>query len=245
LQRRVNRLSGGERQRVALARALLAQPRLLLLDEPLASLDEARRNEVLPYLETLRDRLSIPMVYVSHQYEEVLRLATRIVLMGGGRVLAQGELGTLSLNAELHRIIGADSVGAVLEGECIAVDAQQALARIAVGRGEIRIQMPPLQQSIGPGQRVRLRLLARDLIIATRPTDHLSVRNQIPGIIAALQPGERHTVLVSVDIGGELALARITESAARELDLTPGLRVWLLVKSVSLSGFPSPRIINA
>ena len=99
-------LSGGERQRVALGRALLSQPRLLLLDEPLASLDAARREEVLPYLERLRDELSIPMVYVSHQFDEVLRLATHVVLMDHGRVITQGAIEEVSLHPELRASLG-------------------------------------------------------------------------------------------------------------------------------------------
>src|SRR6185312_5333621 len=113
LERRPYQLSGGERQRVALGRALLAQPRLLLLDEPLASIDAARREEVLPYLEALRDRLSIPMVYVSHQFDEVLRLATHVVLLDGGHVVAQGSPGEVSLRPELRAIVGPEAVGAV------------------------------------------------------------------------------------------------------------------------------------
>src|SRR5215469_15271935 len=116
LARRPYQLSGGERQRVALGRALLSQPRLLLLDEPLASLDAARREEVLPYLEALRDQLSVPMVYVSHQFEEVLRLATHLVLLEAGRVLAEGPVHEVSLRPELQAIIGADQVGAVVDG---------------------------------------------------------------------------------------------------------------------------------
>src|SRR5581483_2546661 len=116
LDRRPHQLSGGERQRVGLGRALLSQPTLLLLDEPLASLYAARREEVLPYLETLREKLALPMVYVSHQFEEVLRLATHVVLMDAGRVVAEGTLGEVSLLPELRAIVGSDSVGSVLDG---------------------------------------------------------------------------------------------------------------------------------
>ena len=135
LTRRPHQLSGGETQRVALGRALLSQPRLLLLDEPLASIDSARREEVLPYLEALRDRLSIPMVYVSHQFDEVLRLATHVVLLDGGHVLAQGSPGEVSLRPELRAIVGADAVGAVLDGTVVAVDAARRLAELRLGRG--------------------------------------------------------------------------------------------------------------
>src|SRR6266850_2423681 len=135
LQRRPNRLSGGERQRVSLGRALLSQPRLLLLDEPLASLDAARREEVLPYLEALRDRLSIPMVYVSHEFEEVLRLATHVVLLEAGSVVAQGTPSEVSLRPELRSIVGPEAVGAVLDGTIVAVDAASRLAELRLGRG--------------------------------------------------------------------------------------------------------------
>src|SRR5262249_55241304 len=116
LDRRPHQLSGGEKQRVSLGRALLSQPRMLLLDEPLAALDAARRDEVLPYLERLRDTFSIPMVYVSHQFDEVLRLATHVVLLDAGRVVAQGSLNEISLLPSLRAIVGPDSVGAVLDG---------------------------------------------------------------------------------------------------------------------------------
>ncbi len=125
MARRVHRLSGGERQRVAIGRALLSQPRLLLLDEPLAALDQERREEVLPYLESLRDRLAIPMVYVSHQFDEVLRLATHIVLMQSGTVVAQGGIGAMSLDARLRSIIGPDAVGAILDGVVLGEDGSE------------------------------------------------------------------------------------------------------------------------
>src|SRR5262249_26459287 len=116
LARRPHQLSGGERQRVAIGRAVLSRPRLLLLDEPLAAIDRARRQEVLPYLERLRDRFRIPIVYVSHQFEEVLQLATHVVLIDGGRVAAQGDVANVSRDPALRALIGADAAGAVVEG---------------------------------------------------------------------------------------------------------------------------------
>jgi molybdate transport system ATP-binding protein len=232
LDRRTHQLSGGERQRVAIARALLSQPRLLLLDEPLASLDAERREEVLPYLESLRDHVAIPMVYVSHDFDEVLRLATHIVLMDGGRVLAQGGIGELNLQRELRAIIGADAVGAILDGELVSLDSPDGLARVRVGRGELR-----LRAAGGvAGSRVRIQILARDVIVATRPPEGISVRNVLKGEIIAVTGDDTESDLVSIDIGEASILARITKAATRELCLRPGMWAWALVKAVSLRG---------
>ena len=232
LARRPQHLSGGERQRVALGRALLAQPRLLLLDEPLASLDAARREEVLPYLEALRDRLSIPMVYVSHQFEEVLRLATHLVLLDGGRVLAQGPVTELSLRPELQSIVGPDLVGAVVEGVVTGLDAEQRSAALAVGTGTLQVTL----SGVPLGARVRLQLLARDVILATQPVQGLSVRNALPSTVTAVTEDGYGAVLVRCDVGGAIVLARITHAARTALDLRPGDAVWALVKAVSTRG---------
>jgi molybdate transport system ATP-binding protein len=230
MRRRPQTLSGGEQQRVAIGRALLSQPRLLLLDEPLASLDTARREEVFPYLEILRDRMSIPMVYVSHNYDEVLRLATHIVLMKAGKTVAQGELGAMSLNAELRSIIGPDAVGAVVDGTVLGVESHSGLTRVQVGQGELKLQT----HNPSIGERLRVQLLARDLIVATQLSDHLSVRNQLSGVVVTVTHDDASSDLISIDIGGTLILARVTRAASRELSLAPGLRVWALVKAVSL-----------
>jgi molybdate transport system ATP-binding protein len=133
LARRVRGLSGGERSRVALGRALLARPQLLLLDEPLAALDAPRRAEVLPYLERLRDRARVPMIYVSHQYEEVLRLADHLVLLADGQVVATGSPAELSLHPALVALVGADAAGAVLDGQVLGCDERAGVATIALG----------------------------------------------------------------------------------------------------------------
>jgi molybdate transport system ATP-binding protein len=232
LQRRPAQLSGGEQQRVALGRALLAQPRLLLLDEPLASLDLARREEVLPYLERVRDQLKIPMVYVSHQFEEVLRLATQVVLMKHGAILAQGDLTSISVRPELRELLGVEALGAVVEGVVREIHHDSGLACISIGTGQINVEA----LSLLVGQRVRLQLLARDLILALTPPQGLSVRNRLQGVITQLTPDNRHAVLVTIDIGGATLLARVTSSAATELQLHTGQPIWTLVKSVSLRG---------
>jgi molybdate transport system ATP-binding protein len=232
LERRPHQLSGGERQRVGLGRALLSQPRLLLLDEPLASLDAARREEVLPYLETLREKLALPMVYVSHQFEEVLRLATHVVLMDAGRVVAQGTLGEVSLLPELRAIVGSDSVGSVLDGVVTGVNPSRDRADLQLGAGSLYVSL----HNVPVGARVRVQLLARDIILATEKPQGLSVRNELPGVIAELTPEDPEALLVKVDIGGPIVLARITREAAQALSLQPGSRVWVLVKAVSTRG---------
>ncbi|HEY0686386.1 MAG TPA: molybdenum ABC transporter ATP-binding protein [Steroidobacter sp.] len=232
LSRRVNQLSGGERQRVALGRALLSGPRLLLLDEPLASLDAARREEVLPYLEKLRDELAIPMIYVSHQFEEVLRLATHVVLMDRGKVLSQGTLDDLSLHPELRAIVGSDAVGAVLHGTVTAVDGGTGLATVRIGDNSLRINL----RDAKVGAAVRVQLLARDIILATSRPENLSVRNLMTGTVSRVVADDADTDLVYVDIGGAHVLSRVTRAASIALDLRVGLPIWVLVKSVSIRG---------
>ncbi|MFL6602338.1 MAG: molybdenum ABC transporter ATP-binding protein [Steroidobacteraceae bacterium] len=232
LQRRPNQLSGGERQRVSLGRALLSQPKLLLLDEPLAALDAARREEVLPYLERLRDSLSIPMVYVSHQFDEVLRLATHVVLMDAGRVLAQGPLNEVSLVPALRDIVGPDSVGAVLDGVVKGVDAAGGMADLRVGSGVLNVGV----RGVRVGERVRVQLLARDIILAVEPPRGLSVRNELRGVVVALVEDEEEAVLVTVDVAGARVLSRVTRTAVGALGLSVGMGVWLLVKAVSTRG---------
>jgi molybdate transport system ATP-binding protein len=230
--RRTHQLSGGERQRVAIGRALLSQPSLLLLDEPLASLDAARRSEVLPYLEILRDRLAVPMVYVSHDFDEVMRLATHVVLMKSGKTIAQGGVGEMSMNEDLRSIIGADAVGAIVDGTVLGTDSSSGLMRVRVGCGELNVQATNAE----PGARLRVQLLARDLIVATQVPQHLSVRNILKGVITAVMSDDAESDLVAMDIGGTLIMARVTKAATRELGLEPGTQAWALVKAVSLRG---------
>ena len=237
LGRRPYQLSGGERQRVAIGRALLAQPRLLLLDEPLASLDAARRAEVLPFIDRLREGFAIPIVYVSHQFEEVLRLATHLVLMEQGKVVASGELATVSLDPALRSIVGADAIGAILDGEIVGREEEAGLARLRLGANTLRIVSDePV------GRRVRVQLLARDLILSIGDPAGLSVRNSLAATVVSIVPDDRHTDLVHLDIGGPHVIARITRAATRHLALQPGLPLRVLVKSVSVRGqlLPAP-----
>lgn len=232
LDRRPHQLSGGERQRVGLGRALLSRPRLLLLDEPLASLDSARRQEVLPYLEVLRDHFAIPMVYVSHQFEEVVRLATHVVLMDAGHVLAHGSLGEVSLRPELRDIVGQDAVGSVLDGVVTRVEPARAMADVQLGQGSLYVSLA----GVPVGARVRVQLLARDIILATQKPQGLSVRNELRGRITKLSADAADGVLVELDIGGATLLSHITQEAALALHLGPGVQVWALAKAVSTQG---------
>jgi molybdate transport system ATP-binding protein len=232
LARRPAGLSGGERQRVAIGRALLAQPRLLLLDEPLASIDVARRGELLPYLEDLRDRLSLPMVFVSHQFEEVLRLAGEVVVLEDGAVVGHGDVIAMSQSAALRAIVGAESLGAVVEGLTEQVDQASGLAQIRVGAGQLLVESGELRR----GQRVRVQLLARDLILATAPPAGLSVRNSLAGTITRLERDGERAWLVFTDTGGVTLMVRVTDDACAALALAVGQRAWVLVKAVSLRG---------
>ncbi|HEY8506989.1 MAG TPA: TOBE domain-containing protein, partial [Steroidobacteraceae bacterium] len=213
---------------------LLSQPRLLLLDEPLASLDVARREEVLPYLEALRDRLSLPMVYVSHQFDEVMRLATHVVLLEAGQVVAQGSIADVSVLPQLRAIVGPDAVGAVIDGVVTSVGEADRLAAVKVGRGTLRVTTT----GVKAGDRVRVQLLAREIILGIEPPRGLSVRNALEGTIEDITDDGDDAQLVKVDVGGAIVLSRVTTSAAQALALTRGKPVWLLVKAVSLRAHP-------
>ncbi len=232
LERRPHELSGGERQRVALGRALLSQPRLMLLDEPFAALDAPRREEVLPYLERLRDEFAIPMIYVSHRFEEVLRLATHVVVIDYGSVSVQGSLETVSRHPALRAIVGDEAMGSVVSGWIVSSDPCTGLASVRVGDGILHAHLP----SATPGANVRVQLLARDVILATHPVDGLSVRNSLTGTIVRIAADSADTDLVEVDIGGAIVIARLTRAASVALALRVEMRVWVLIKSVSIRG---------
>jgi molybdate transport system ATP-binding protein len=232
LDRTPHGLSGGERQRVALGRALLSQPRLLLLDEPLSALDAARREEVLPWLERLRDRWSVPMVYVSHRYDEVLRLATHLWLVDDGRIVAQGTPAATSLDVRLGRVLGPELYGAVVETVVEGIDATSGLATLAIGDARLRLVLP----GATAGMHARLHVPARDVVIATERPHGLSIRNELRGTLTALADEGADAVLATIATGDAQLLARITRAAVNDLGLQPGREVWALVKAASLQG---------
>jgi len=231
LERRPRTLSGGEKQRVAIGRALLSNPRLLLLDEPLASLDDPRKAEILPFLERLRDELGIPMLYVTHSMDEVARIADHLVLLDRGRVAAAGAPGDLSGRLDLPLLIDRPDVGAILVGRVVAQDETRGVTRVAVGAVEFLLSHIDLPA----GHPVRLRVLARDVAIATQRPEGLSVQNVLPCRLTALADRPNGRCLLQLDLGGAALLALLTADSARRLHLQAGHQVFALVKSVASS----------
>jgi molybdate transport system ATP-binding protein len=234
VDRRPARLSGGEKQRVAIGRALLASPRLLLMDEPLASLDEARKAEILPYIERLRDEGGVPIVYVSHSVPEVARLASSIVLMSEGSVAAVGPAAEILQRLDLVPLTGRAEPGAIIEATVEAHDDAFGLTMLRSRAGLWRL--PRLD--LAPGERLRLRVRAREVMLATRAPEGISALNVIAGVVADIGAGEGPVTDVRLDCHGEALLARLTRYSVAQLQLAPGMPVFALVKSVAFDRHP-------
>jgi molybdate transport system ATP-binding protein len=230
LERRPARLSGGEKQRVAIGRALLANPRLLLMDEPLASLDEARKAEILPYIERLRDQAHVPIVYVSHSIPEVARLASTIVLLNEGKVAAVGPTAEIMHRLDLFPLTGRAEAGALIEAAVQRHDEEFGLTELR-SRGGIW-RLPRLEAPIGA--RLRLRVRARDVMVATSFPSNLSALNVLAGVVADI--GSPHGAIVEVRLNcdGDVLIARLTRYSVQHLGLAPGRPVYALIKSVAL-----------
>ena len=222
-------LSGGERQRAAIARTLLASPRLLLMDEPLAALDLRRKLEILPYLERLHDELALPVVYVSHAADEVARLADHLVVLEEGRVLASGPLAATLARLDLAANFQ-DDAGVMIETRLQAHDAD-GLSHLAFAGGVLLVG----QRDVAIGTRVRCRIHARDVSLALERPRGSSITNILPARVDAVGPsGTPGQVLVRLLVGDTVLLARITERSRRELAIAPGCAVWAQVKAVAL-----------
>lgn len=230
LDRRPGALSGGEKQRVAIGRAILSNPRLLLMDEPLAALDEERKAEILPYLERLRDEVRVPILYVSHSVAEVARLATTVVLLEAGRVVALGPAAEVLSDPALVPVMGLREAGAMLMARLVGQDGD-GLTRFETGGGPLWLP----QVGAAAGSVLRLRILAQDVMLATERPRGISALNVLSGVVDEVRMGEGPGAMVRVRVGEEVLLARVTRRSVGVLDLSPGRTVFAILKAVSVA----------
>ena len=231
LQRRPRDLSGGERQRVALGRALLAQPRLLILDEPLAALDAGHRHEILPYLVELAERFALPMIYVSHAIDEVVRLATDVVLVADGRVVASGPVEEIFSRGDLRPHTGRRfEAGSIVEATKAGQRPEWKLTEVLLA-GSI-ISVPAVDAAVGT--RLRIRIRARDVALALSEPLDTSIGARLPGVISEVVLREAPYAEVRVDLGNTSLWALVTRHSVDRLRLAPGRSVYCLVKTVAL-----------
>jgi molybdate transport system ATP-binding protein len=231
LDRRPAKLSGGEKQRVAIGRALLTSPRLLLMDEPLAALDSNRKDEVLPFIGRLPREVDIPILYVTHSMDEILRLADLLVLMDQGRSAAVGAVEDLLSRPELQRLTGRHDPGAVVAAKVVGHEPSYALTTLSFAGGSLVV--PTL--ALAPGQEVRVNILARDISLAAEKPLGLSVQNVYRSVIQAVRDSDGPYVDVQLDCSGVSLMSRISRKAAVQLGVEPGRTVYAMVKAVSIA----------
>jgi len=237
LDRRPGRLSGGEKSRVAFGRALAASPRLLLMDEPLAALDDARKAEILPYVERLRDEIGIPIVYVSHAIAEVARLATDIVVLAGGRCVASGRAADVLAGLDLALPESRDETAALVE---VALEGQDPVFGLSLLRSAGGLWRVP-RLDAGPGARLRVRVRARDVMLALDRPSRISALNVLPATVRRVTEADgAPDALVELDAGGDRLVSRVTRQTVAALALAPGTGLWAIVKAVSIEGTAAP-----
>lgn len=233
LKRRPENLSGGEKQRVSIGRAFLCSPRLLLMDEPLAALDDARKAEIIPYLERLRDETKIPIIYVSHSITEVSRLADRIIVMKDGRVDIHGPAATILSRPAFSTHLERREAGSILSGTIEAFDREHGLATIRLTRETLQV---PTQWA-DVGRAVRVHIPARDVMLATVRPEGLSALNILDGSIAEITPSSDGMVMIQTDCGGDIIQSRITQLSVERLRLKPGMSIFVIVKSAAFDPY--------
>ncbi|MDF0599359.1 molybdenum ABC transporter ATP-binding protein [Psychromarinibacter sp. C21-152] len=229
LDRRPGALSGGERQRVAIGRALLAAPKLILADEPLASLDEARKAEILPYFERLRDEVAVPILYVSHAAAEVARLATSVVVLEDGRAARQGAAAEV-LSDPAVTPLGVRSAGAMLEARVVRHHADGLSELQADG---LTLWLPRVPQAEGTPLRVRVE--AHDVMLALTRPEGISALNVLPATVREIRMGDGPGALVQLSAGPNRLLARVTRRSVEALELRPGLELFAVLKAVGVA----------
>ncbi|WP_419908541.1 molybdenum ABC transporter ATP-binding protein [Hoeflea sp.] len=224
-------LSGGEMQRVAIGRALLADPALLLMDEPLASLDQERKREILPYLEEVRDETGLPIVYVSHEVDEVARLADTLVLLSDGKVLGSGDAVDMFSKLEFGPALGRHEASSLLSGTVSHIDQQYGLCAVTLD-GDQRLYI--VSDRVAVGDRLRMRIKARDVALSLEAPSGVSVRNVLPATVRSFARDESPFVEIVLDISGQALRARITRHAFDALGIQPDLPVFAMIKSVAI-----------
>ncbi len=229
LGRNIAGLSGGERQRVAIARALLVSPKILLMDEPLAALDISRKQEIMPYLESVRDELDIPIIYVTHSPGEVARLANHLVLLDSGRISASGEVSELFSRIDLPLAQG-DKAATLIHASVAAHDEKFNLTYLDFPGGRFSVT----QKNLPIGHSVRLRVIARDVSITLKHQTDTSILNIFPAITEELIPEGDSQMMVRLSVAGIPLLSRLTRKSASILRLEPGKSVYVQAKSVAL-----------
>ncbi len=230
LSRRPAALSGGEKQRVAIGRALLSSPQLLLMDEPLAALDEERKSEILPYLERLRDETKIPIVYVSHTVVEIARLATTIVVIKNGKLIRTGPASEVLGDPALSPALGVRGAGAVLSAQVVAHHAD-GLTELSVETGQL--YLPRITSPVGAW--IRVRIAAQDVMLALKQPEDISALNMLEGTVREVRKGAGPGAMVVITVGDQTLLSRITQRSCDALRLAPGIPCYAIMKSVAVA----------